>query len=211
MRVEARYDKNQYVLTESLERAEGAGWTYEVGFHSIGSNFMAGLRQLFGGTPPKVRVFLPSDVPMSLEVVLSQGGGRLDLGGMWLTGLDLHLEKGGFQVDLDEPLRYPVDRVSLTGSMGGMQVSRLGNASPRRLEVDFGMGGLELDLRGQWLNDSDIDIRSSMGGTILRLPKSVVIEGLASGGFSPPEETEIPRPTLRFTTSTRMGELEIIP
>ena len=211
LRVEATYDKRSYELTESLEHGVDGEWTYDLRFSSSGSNLMAGLRQIFGGTAPKVRVFLPSDIPLSLELVLAQGGGRLDLGGMWLTEVDLHLEQGGFQVDVDEPLRYPVERFSMRGSMGGMQVSRLGNASPRKLDVEFDMGGLELDLRGLWLNDSDIDIQSSMGGVVLRLPRDVTIEGLDFGGFKAPQEAEIPPPTLRFTTSTSMGELEIIP
>jgi hypothetical protein len=172
---------------------------------------MAGLRQLFGGSSPKVQVFLPKDLPLSLEVVLVEGGGRLDLGGMWLTEVDLQLTQGGFQVDVDDPLRQPAERISLYCSMGGMEISRLGNASPRRLEVDFSMGGMELDLRGQWLNDSDIDIQSSIGGAILRLPRDVTIEGLDTGRFRPPEEAEIALPTLRFTTTISMGELEIIP
>ena len=211
LRVEATYDKRSYELTESLEHGADGAWTYDLQFSSSGSNLMAALRQLFGGTAPKVQVFLPSDIPLSLELVLAQGGGRLDLGGMWLTEVDLHLEQGGFQVDVDEPLRYPVERFSMRGSMGGMQVSRLGNASPRKLDVEFDMGGLELDLRGLWLNDSDINIQSSMGGAVLRLPRDVTIVGLDFGGFRAPQDAEIPPPTLRFTTSTSMGELEIIP
>lgn len=210
MRVEATYDKNGYVLTESLEVEEGAGWTYDVQFGSTGNNLIASIRQMFGGSQPKIRVFLPADIPIRLEVLLSQGGGTLDLGGMWLTELDLQLNQGGFEVVIDEPLYRPAERITLQGSMGGIEFERLGNASPRRLDVDFGMGGLELDLRGQWLNDSEIHIETRMSGAVVRLPRNVLIEGLSTDGFRPPEDVEIAPPTLRFTTSSDKGELQVI-
>ena len=211
MRVEATYDKNSFELTESLEQAEGEGWTYRVRFASSGSNMIALLKQLFGGIKPEVSVFLPTDVPIHLDLDLSEGGGTLDLAGMWLTELDVQLDKAGLELSVDEPLRHPVERVSLQGAMSGMNISRLGNASPRRLEIGVKMGGLNLDLRGQWLNDSDIEITTSLGGTALRLPQDVTIVGLDTGGLRLPEETEIPLPTLRFTTSVANGEIEIIP
>jgi hypothetical protein len=212
MRVEAKYDKSSYTLEERLQREEGQpGWTYEVRFSSSVPNIILGLRQLFGGSQPRVRVFLPADVPLDLQVHLSQGGGRVDLGGMWLTELDLELRQGGFQVEVDEPLRQPVERVSLKGSMGGMEISRLGNASPRQLDVDLQMGGMELDLRGEWVADARISLRTRMGGTVLRLPRRVRIEGLEGAPLQPPESTEIPLPVLRFDVTTHRGEIEILP
>jgi hypothetical protein len=211
MRVEATYDKNSFELTESLEQVEGEGWTYRVRFASSGSNMMALLKRLLGGTSPKVRVYLPTDVPIHLDLKLSEGGGTLDLAGMWLTELDVQMDKSGFDLSVDEPLRHPAERISLQGAMGGMNISRLGNASPRRLDVGLEMGGLSLDLRGQWLTDSDISISTSMGGTAVQLPRDVTIIGLDSGGLRIPKETEIPLPTLRFTTSVSNGEIEVIP
>ena len=211
MRVEATYDKNSFELIESLEQTEGEGWTYRVRFAASGSNMMALLKQLFGGIKPEVSVFLPTDVPIHLELELSEGGGDLDLSGMWLTELDVQFNKGGLELSVDEPLLYPAERISLQGAMSGMDISRLGNASPRRLDVGLEMGGLNLDLRGQWLNDSDISITTHMGGTAVQLPRDVTIIGLDSGGLQIPKETEIPLPTLRFTTSVTSGEIEVIP
>jgi hypothetical protein len=49
-----------------------------------------------------------------------------------------------------------------------------------------------------------------MGGTVLRLPRDVQIEGLDSGGIRAPEEAEISPPTLRFDLTNNRGELEIL-
>ena len=103
-----------------------------------------------------------------------------------------------------------MERLSIVGSMGGFEASSLGNASPRELEVDFSMGGMDLDLRGRWAGDSDISLRSSMGGGVLRLPRDVRIEGLATSRIGDPTETEVEPPTLRFSVSSDMGNLEIL-
>jgi hypothetical protein len=209
-RVEAKYDANTYELRESLETGE-EGWTYEVGFAGTGSGLLAALKQLFGGTPPEVRVYLPPDVPLSLEMDLQRGAASVELGGLWVTRADLDWRQGALELSVDEPLRAPMERLGLRASMGGVSVSRLGNASPRRLDVDFSMGGLDLDLRGEWVVDSEIEIRHRMGGGAVRLPRrGVEIVGLDSSGFRGPSDIdrEIPLPKLSFSVSSSQGELD---
>jgi hypothetical protein len=95
--------------------------------------------------------------------------------------------------------------------MGGVAARSLGNASPGSLEVNFRMGGIDLDLRGAWRNDADIRIESRMGGGAVRLPRDARIEGLEEFGVEPSglaSTAELPLPTLRFTVSSSMGELE---
>lgn len=87
-------------------------------------------------------------------------------------------------------------------------MSHIGNASPRRLEVGFRMGGMDLDLRGRWIADAEIDISGSMGGGSVRLPRDVVIEGIRVGGLEAPSDPELKPPTLKFSTSSTMGELQ---
>jgi hypothetical protein len=86
----------------------------------------------------------------------------------------------------------------------------LGNASPRELEIDYSMGGMALDLRGRWLVDSEIEIRTSMSGAMVRLPKDVNIRGLAATEIAIQDEAEPGRPTLTFKSSSEMGDLEFV-
>ena len=209
LHVEATYDANSYVLEETLETGEGPSWTYGVNFRRArGSGLLAALKELLGGTKPKVRVVLPVDLPLTLEARTSRGAMWMELGGLWLQTADLEFSQGGFELQVSEPLHGPMERFTINGSMGGFTASRLGNASPRRLEVDFGMGGMVLDLRGRWVADSDISITTSMGGSIVRLPKDVIIEGLDVDGPRGQPTDELRPPILRFSTSSSMGNLE---
>jgi hypothetical protein len=210
LRVRAKYDKNVYELEEILETHEDSTWTYRVNFRQTGGGILTALKELFGGTQPDIRIVLPVDVQLDLDARMRQGGMTLDLGGLWLRRADLNFQQGGFELSVSEPLREPMETLSIDGSMGGFATTALGNASPRRLECDFSMGGMMLDLRGAWAQDAEISLTQSMGGGAIRLPRNVILEGVPGRHSSAPVDAELKPPTLRFTISSSMGELEYI-
>jgi hypothetical protein len=206
--VEATYDENTYDLRERFDPGED-GWVYEVDFERRGGTLMGMLKGLFG-TDSRVDVYLPTDVPLELEVDFEQGASAMDLGGLWLTESDIEFGQGAFQLEISEPLHEPMESLAIRGTMGAFIASEVGNASPRRLDVDFSMGGMQLDLRGGWVTDSEITIRTSQGGGQVRLPRDVEIVGLETSRVGVRDAEETPRPTLTFTVSSSQGELEIV-
>ena len=209
LRVEAKYDRLTYDMQERLEPRED-GWTYELEFERKGNMVMSLLKGMVGGTGSKVDVYLPPDVPLELELWVKHGEAEVELGGLWLTETDIEFTQGAFLLEFDEPLREPMERLAFHGSMGGFMAGQVGNASPRRLEVECNMGGMELDLRGQWVVDSEITIRMGQGGGEVRLPSDVEIVGLQTSRSDVRTEAEVPRPTLTFSVSSDRGELEIV-
>jgi hypothetical protein len=213
IRVDARFDSSRYTLTEAFNEGDGEeGWGYRIAFRRASrSGLLAGLRDLISGSRPRVVVVLPRDVPFDLDLSVMQGGGEVELGGLWLTNLDVEFLKGGGQLEISEPLRAPAEKVRIGFSMGGGEVVGLGNASPRELEIEFSMGGGDVDLRGAWSRDAQITIDQSMGGASVRLPSGVEILGLdRPGGLERPGLDEVPRPVLTFTVSSQFGELEFV-
>jgi len=208
--VEALYDTKSFTLEESLDPGgKDSSWTYELTFDRKGrSPAISGLRSILGGTESRIRVLLPVDAPIALEFTMREGGAFLRLGGSWLTSADIDLSKGGLDMDVEEPMREPMERLSIRSSMGGASLDRIGNASPRRLDIDYSMGGLSLDLTGRWSSDSEITIHGSMGGGAVRLPGDVAIDGLDRDGVVAPAESELGPWTLTFTTASSMGELQ---
>ena len=197
LRVEASYDKKSHELEESLDQPADGPWTYRVRFRSIGGG--GWLRGIFAPSP-KVTVYLPPDVPLDLELDLAQGGAVVELGGLWLKTARITNSQGGFQISVSSPLHAPMESFELSASMGGMEIRELGNASPARLSVDCSMGGMSLDLRGEWVQDSTVELDASMGGLEVRLPRDVTVVGVpgresALGSAEP----EVRRPTLTFS------------
>jgi len=208
IRVEASYDRASGELEEIFEPGDAGSWTYSLRFkRDLG--FLAKMFEGMAGKTPKVRVLIPPDVPIDLDIDLSEGEGLVRLGGLWLTSADLTFSMGGVEMSIDEPLKEPIESLSIKASMGGGSFRSLGNASPRRLDVDISMGGMDLDLTGRWLRDAEIQIRQSMGGAGVTLPDGVIIEGIDHPRTGRQASSkEIPLPVLRFTVSSEMGELK---
>jgi len=213
MRVDARFDSSHYSLTEEFDEGDDEqGWTSRIAFRrSSRPGLIASLKELISGSRPRVVVVLPRDVPFDLDLSVLQGGGEVELGGLWLTNVDIEFDQGGGHVEFSEPLRAPAEHVRIGFSMGGGDVEGLGNASPRRLEIELSMGGGDIDLGGAWSRDAQITIDQRMGGASVRLPRGVDIRGLdRPGGLDSPGLDEVPRPVLTFSVSSGFGELEFL-
>lgn len=213
LRVEARFDDKAYRLDEELESTPDGSYAfrYNVRFKRTAGSLITGLKEMFGGTRPDVRVFLPPDVPIELHLRLQEGGSMVELGGLNLTSGFVEFNKGGFMLSFDEPVKRPLQQLIIRGSMGGFEAAKLGNASPASLEVDVSMGGAEIDLRGLWLNDAEVSVRTRMGGGAIWLPDDVHVTGtqerrarIETGG------EEVPRPTLDLTFSSSMGGIDVV-
>jgi hypothetical protein len=210
VQVEARYDTSMYALSEDLVETDST-WVYTLRLRRTTSGLAAIVKQIISGgsgEDNELLVFLPPDMPIALEVTVKQGGFEAELGTCWITTADISYAMGGFNLSFDEPLREPMQRLAVAGSMGGFEAKRLGNASPRTISVATSMGGANLDLRGMWRQDCDLRLESSMGGMEVRLPEGVRVEGLAdpdsAGALQ--RETEVALPVLRFD---RKGEIEV--
>ncbi len=210
--VKAHFDQEAYEISHAFEVAPDSAWTYHVVYHRTISGLQAALRAIFGdGNDSVVEVFLPRGVPITLEARLKEGGGEADLGGLWLTDAGIVFDKGGLELDFSEPLHEPMGRLSIRGFMGGVEASRLGNASPHRLEVECKMGGVNISLTGGWANDCDAVLGVNMGGMNVLVPEELLVDGFPVEGGDPgglrQADTEIPLPTVHVTATATRGEI----
>ncbi len=208
-RAEASFDAEVFQLTENFVMLPDSTWVYEVAFSQISS----GWKSMFGGgSESRVDIYLPFDTPFELAAQIKQGGIEAELGGLWLTDADVRYNMGGFELSLKEPLREPMNTLAIRGTMGGFDGTSLGNASPRVLLVRCGMGGANLDLRGAWSRDCIVDLGMIMGGMAVRVPVDVAVSGAddLTDGQLRHANPEIPIPVLSFTSTVKMGEVEIL-
>jgi hypothetical protein len=211
LRVDAEYDENRYELVTRLDEDAEGRWSYEVRFRQAGTpGLISLLAQIMGARSPRVTVFLPRDVPMDLDLRFSQGGGRADLGGLWLTETRVAFAQGGGELEFSEPLRRPTESLTIESAMGGGSFGWLGHASPRTLRVESQMGGGEIDLRGDWVRDCEISLESRMGGLEVRVPEGVITRGLPRDRPAPTDVEDASVPTLTFSYSESMGEIAFV-
>lgn len=210
IRVEAEYHTGMGKLEDHYEVRPDSSWIYAVRYHRTVGGLESLFRSMMGeDDESKVTIYLPPDTPIRLRVLLEEGGAESELGGLWITDADIRYNKGGFVLNFDEPLKQPMEAMRVRGKMGGFEMTGLGHASPAILDIDCRMGGGDVDLRGDWVTDSDIRLNCTFGGMGVRLPKNVVIEDAPPGAdvLKTPEETP-GAPVLRFRTKAKWGEIE---
>lgn len=209
--IKARYDAEVYQLEERYENLPDSNWVYQVRFFRTISGLQALFRRLMGGGHDSViHVYIPPDLPIELEVRLEEGGFEAELGGLWITAADIRCSKGGFALSVDEPLVEPMERLLFRSRMGGFEAVRLGNASPRVLDINCTMGGADVDLRGEWVQDCKITLAVKMGGMDVRVPNDVEVQGVADDGHAVRHaDVEVQRPVLTFEIKEKMGGIEV--
>lgn len=216
IRVEADYDTNAFELREVYDQHSDGTWTYKVAFDSRGGWLGLLMR---GGTQGRNRVTItvPRDQPLDIVGSIGLGESEVDLSGLWLRDVDLDLGAGDHFLEFREPLRVPMARFAIDSSMGEVELRGLGDASPRSVQVDHGMGAVLVDLSGHWRNDAEIQVGFSMGECRLWLPESGVNIDVKRARVSMGEKNinlddreSVPGdPTLTLSLSGSMGELSV--
>ena len=208
-RVDATYDRRYFALEQRPATETGGPATWNIWFRRVhGSGpAMHWLQQIVGATRPEIRLQLPEDLPLALHGNFAGGLVQADLGGLQITELEIELSGGGLSIDFSE-VASPMERFCVDARQAGLKLINLGNASPREIEIDAVMGTVEIDLRGEWRRDAEIDLETKMARGTLRLPRNVEVEGLELTGLAM-TDAEIPRPTLRFNIDETMGSLKI--
>ena len=212
IRLDARYDPRYYELDQAEEEQPDGTWLYRVRFGPAHSSLMALFRMKLGADPPTVRLALPPDVPLRVSGEMDGSFAAMELGGLWLDDVDLEVDGGAVAVSLWEPLRQPMSSISLVGDRGSIKVVGLGNASPREAFFRQHLGELDLDLRGPWARDADVDVRAYLAGGTVWLPDETPVEGLEDRLFrpNPPTADEVPRPRLRMSVTEQGGRVVFI-
>jgi len=216
-RVEGEYDAAIYELETSGETRDDGGWVWKVGFQRR----ISWIRMMFGnqGENNRIRITLPADRPFVLAGDLGIGEFDVELGGLWIVDTDLALGTGEHRIHFDHPLVAPMGSFRLDGGLGELTVSELGNASPREVRVDHGIGETSLGLRGAWHNDAEIELHCSIGECGVTLPDQAVVDAQSlrvwlgeadSRALHDREETAAEGlPVLRLSVSMRLGELRL--
>lgn len=86
-----------------------------------------------------------------------------------------------YKWDLHFNDKLPIDLVAHLGA--GEAHLNLGTMNLRSLEVNMGVGQVELDLRGNPTRDYNVEINGGIGQAVVHLPSSVGIVATAAGGI----------------------------
>lgn len=211
--VEADYDRANFELIESFEEVDGE-WIYRLEFGS-----RKGFLGLLFGKESDSRIVLtiPRGHPVDILGEIGVGETEADFGGLSLRNLDLDLGIGEHFFEFREPLAEPMESFFLDASIGELEVRRLGDASPRKVEVQHNIGEMLVDLQGSWQRDAEVDLHFNIGEGQVWLPKETrtrverVRVNLGDHQVNQPTvETETEDgPTVTLTIEGNIGEVKV--
>ncbi len=216
LRVEGDYDRATFELVEKLDRADDGSWHYLVALRSKVGMF----RRIWGDSDVEneLRIYLPRDRPFALLGKISTGQSRTELGGLWVTDVDLGLSMGDHEIRFSEPTIEPLGRFDVQAKMGETDVFGLGNASPSLVKTESSMGEFDLDLSGPWRGDAEVQTTFSFGQCTVRVPATVRLEVEGSQMSFGEKRVVLPEqappegaPTLTLAASGSFGELRVVP
>jgi hypothetical protein len=214
VRLDANYDSGSYKLEETFEPSGELGWTYRLEFGK-----RSAFRFFHVDPDNRLDLYLPVGTPITLVGELGLGEFHLELGGLWIDSVDLETGIGEHVIDFDEPLAAPMTQFAVDASIGELRIRRLGNASPASVRVDHSIGAIYVDLKGDWQNDSDVYVGSSIGECRVNLPSDEfgleLIGGSVTLGESDTQrargrgEASAGAPVIRLTARHTLGELRL--
>lgn len=218
VRIEGDFDRATFDLDEVFTENSDGTWEYAIKLR----NRVSWLRRIWGNdrVDNEITIFLPRGQPMAVVGELSTGATDLELGGLWLTEVDLKLSTGEHNLRFSEPTREPLDRLKVDGSFGEINLHGIGNASPVWASLNGEFGEFYADLDGEWRGDSEVAVKFQFGECRVKLPATAKVEverttmSFGERRLTLPEgQDALPdsAPTLTLDLDGSFGEMRVSP
>ncbi len=163
-RMHIEYDEDVF---EPL--AEYRGSSLRIGTETVGRRFRLGRDHEAG----EMQLALSRDVPMDLDMDFGAVRADIDLGGIRLTRLDIETGASQTLIDISEPNPETMSRVRIDVGAAAFTVRNLGNLNTRLIEIDAGVGEIELGFSGDWRQNARVSIDMGLGSLVLRFPRGL--------------------------------------
>ena len=162
-----RYDES---TSTPLHAYDPASRVLTVGIEGQSDRFSRNMGEKSRG---EMRLSLSRGVPMDLSLELGATKATLDLGGLNLTGLRLASGASETVVDFSSPNQGRMASLDVDVGAASFEARNLANANAASVRVHGGVGGVELDFGGQWLQDMAVDVDLALGKLTLHVPHDV--------------------------------------
>ncbi len=214
--VETKYDARAFRFTEEFTEGPDGGGVMKIKAGPKGGRMGLMLRGAGRGPKNFVTIKLPPDVPLDLAGQIGIGETHLELGGLLLRSVDLDLGTGDHELSFSEPLLAPMESFSIGKSVGELRVELLGNASPSTVDINLGLGELDVDLEGAWVSDATVALRNRVGELQVSPPSTAHVAMVGRQIALGESDIDVPRldlpegaPILEVDVSGVVGEISL--
>ncbi len=165
-RMQIEYDEDVFEPV-----AEYRGSELTIGTKNIGGRLRFGRDRVAG----EMELALSRDVAMELDMDFGAVRADIDLGGIPLTRLEIATGASQTVIDISEPNPETMSRASIDVGAADFTVRNLGNLNTPVIEIDAGLGQVDLGFTGDWQQDARVSVDMGIGSLVLRFPRGIGI------------------------------------
>lgn len=151
--------------------AEYRGSELTIGTKNVGRRLRFGRDRVAG----EMELALSRDVAMELDMDFGAVRADIDLGGIPLTRLEIATGASQTVIDISEPNPETMSRASIDVGAADFTVRNLGNLNTQVIEIDAGLGEIDLGFTGDWQQDARVSVDMGIGSLVLRFPRGLGI------------------------------------
>jgi hypothetical protein len=161
-----RYDEAR---SDPVHRLDTGARTLTLGLDNTGFRFGPRSDEQEG----ELQLGLSTAVPMRLGLEIAAVHGRADLTGLVLRSLRVDASASEATILFDRPNPSPMERLTISVAAASVRAVRLANANAREITVNGNLGGVDLDLGGDWAQDLAVDASLGLGELTIRVPRDI--------------------------------------
>ncbi len=110
------------------------------------------------------------NVPMSLKLGIGAAKGKIELGGLSLTELNVDQGASDFSLSFSQLNARSIDKLSFNAGAARSVLAGLANANAGKMSFKGGAGELRLSFDGELQRDLEVDITAAVGSVTIDVP-----------------------------------------
>ncbi len=148
--------------------AEYRGSSLLIGTETVGRRFR--FRDHQAG---EMELALSREVAMDLNMDFGAVRADIELGGIPLTRLEIETGASQTLIEISEPNPETMSRANMDVGAAKFTVRNLGNLNTGVIDIDAGVGEIELEFTGEWRQDARVSVDMGLGSLVLRFPRGL--------------------------------------
>ncbi len=166
-----RYDEQH---STPVHRYDAAAGTLDIGLKNVTDTWRH--HGSDNGNKASMQLQLAPSVPLDLTLTLGATDARIDLGGLAVRSLVVQSGAADERVDFSRPNRVRLGRMAVDVGAAAFDATNLANANASSLQVNGGVGAVDLGFGGTWTGDMEADIHVTLGKVTLHVPQDVGVQ-----------------------------------
>jgi hypothetical protein len=131
------------------------------------------MRVVRSGRGGDMQLELARGVPLDLDIDMGAARGELDLRGLTIERLALSTGASETRVRFDSSGARPPRRIEVDAGAARVELVDLASVGPATIELQVGVGGMDVDLGRNWWSDVDLKVEAALGTMTVNLPRDV--------------------------------------